>query len=186
MSHPATARERGLAAVTSLIEEAAAGSGWDGPLRVFALVATAHAARADAEFAAQLLEPDLAKLPEGHLTPVEQQELPEAESLEELLARLAWPETVGGAAVVVERVILVDDDGAAVGPQDVLTSPDRRDVRIAAGVIRSGESWCVLRLRDNDDAAMRLQGPDVVPGLVELLRGTLAPIPGDSSSGQPL
>ncbi|MDO5495187.1 MAG: PPA1309 family protein [bacterium] len=159
------------------IEQSAAQAGWDGPVRVFALVVTAATAQADPQFAAQLLETDLSTLPEAHLTPLEQEGLPESASLEELLARLAWPESVDGAACVVERVILLGDDGAAVAPADALASPGRRDIRIAVGVLRSGESWCVLRLKDNDDPAMRLQGAEVVPGLVDQVRATLAPVP---------
>lgn len=187
MSLPATAPEQALAAAVGAIEQSAAEAGWDGPVRVFALVETAPAAAADPQFAAQLLEPDLTRLPEGHLTPVEQQGLPEADSLEELLARLAWPEAVDGAACVVERVILLGDDGATIAPAEALTSPMRRDIRIAAGVLRSGESWCYLRLKDNDDPAMRLQGPDLVPQLVEQLRGTFAAVSGGSGevSGGP-
>lgn len=177
MSVPGTAHNQPLAASIRGIEQSAADAGWDGPVRVFALVETVPAATSDPQFAAQLLEPELSVLPDGHLTPVEQQELPESDTLEELLARLAWPETVNGVACVVERVILASDDGATVDPQEALTSPQRRDVRIAAGVLRSGESWCVLRLKDNDDPAMRLQGADVVPGLVEQLRATFAPLP---------
>nr|NLD41490.1 hypothetical protein [Actinomycetales bacterium] len=177
MPAPDPVQEHALAESIRGIEQSAANEGWDGPVRVFALVETVPTAQADPQFAAQLLEPDLSALPPAHLTPVEQQGLPEADTLEELLARLAWPEAVAGAACVVERLVLASDDGATLAPTDALSSPQRRDLRIAAGVLRSGASWCVLRLRSNDDPAMRLQGADVVPGLVEQLRSTLAPLP---------
>jgi hypothetical protein len=46
-------------------------------------------------------------------------------------------------------------------------------VRIVAAVTRSGTSYCALRMRahDTDDAV--LTGPDLVPGLVDLVRATL-------------
>jgi hypothetical protein len=48
-------------------------------------------------------------------------------------------------------------------------------VRIAAGVLRGGEVHCVLRMRSHDDDNSLLHGPDLVPGLVAALRGTLEP-----------
>lgn len=164
MPQPQTARETALAAAVRTIEQAAAASGWDGPVRVFALAETA-------------LAPELAPtpdLPQGHLTPVEQDGLPAAETLNGLLARLAWPAAVAGVAIVVEQFLL-SDDAASPSPPEPHTAPSREDVRIAAGVLRSGESWCVLRLRTADSPAMRLQGADLVPDLVLQLQATLRP-----------
>ncbi len=183
MPSPTTAREHGLAAAIESIEQVAASGGWDGPLRVFALVETGVAAATDAEFAAQIVPPDAFgvvradDLPEGHLTPIEQQELPEAPTVEGIIAQIAWPDEVAGAALVVERIVLATDDGTAKLPAtSALNAPGRRDVRIAVGVLRSGESWCVLRLKSADDPAMRLQGADLVPGLVEQLTATFKPL----------
>ena len=43
---------------------------------------------------------------------------------------------------------------------------------MAVGVLRSGESWCVLRSRSHDDDASVYQGEHLVPGLVEALTAT--------------
>ncbi|PWD50310.1 hypothetical protein C8046_06200 [Serinibacter arcticus] len=151
--------------------------GWDAPVRVFALVGTAAALAADPSLAAVL--PDTGGDPH-HLTAVEQEGLPEAASLEDLLAQLAWPDAVDGAAVVVERLVvppaaeseLPDDEEAAVAA--LAAHPDAQDVRIAVGVLRSGESWCALRSRAHDTDDQVAGGTDLVPGLVTALTATLA------------
>lgn len=156
--------------------------GWDQPVRVFALVRAAEA----------LTDPDIARLldsttvEEAHRDPellmmVEQEGLPAAADLEHLLAQLAWPEPVHGAAVSVERLVLPP---AAQEEADAITDtaerlaflrarPDREDIRMVVGVLRSGESWCALRLRAHDDDASVYQGEQLVPGLVEALATTL-------------
>src|SRR5690606_38694133 len=92
-----------------------------------------------------------------HLTSIEQDGLPSADDLEQLLAQLAWPETVDGAAVVVERIVVPPEAAAeadAMTVEQLMEHPQRQDVRIAVGVLRTGESWCALRTRahDSDDA----------------------------------
>lgn len=158
-------------------EQHVAGAGWDGPVRVFALVRTAAALAADPSLAAVL--PDTGGDPH-HLTAVEQEGLPQAEELEDLLAQLAWPDQVDGAAVVVERLVvppaaeaeLPADEAAAVAA--LSNHPDAQDVRIAAGVLRTGESWCALRARSHDTDEQVVGGRDMVPGLVSALAATLA------------
>ncbi|SNU01693.1 hypothetical protein SAMN06298212_11531 [Ruaniaceae bacterium KH17] len=130
--------------------------GWDGPLRLFALVRTS--ALGDA-------------MNDGsEITAVEQDELPQADSLEDLLAQIAWPEAVDGCAIAVERVIVEGDDGAVIGPEEALTDPRRRDVRLAVGVLRDGGSWCAVRLKGFDEL---VESADAVPDLIEALRLTL-------------
>lgn len=175
------------AAATSLadavreVERHAATGGWDAPVRVFALVRTATALAASPELAAQLpaeVVADARRDPE-HLTSVEQEGLPEADSLERLLGSITWPPTVHGCAVVVERVTLPEqaeqdmpaDDAAAQAY--VLAHPQRQDVRIAVGVLRDGGSWCAVRSRAADDDSAVLTGPDLVPGLVAAIKDTL-------------
>lgn len=170
-----------LAEAVQEIERHVAGGGWDGPVRVFALVATARALEAEPTLADQLEAPVVARARRDphHLTSVEQEGLPSAESLEELLARLSWPQTVDGAAVVVERVVLPPAAEEAMPPEPeaaldyLMNHPDRQDVRIAVGVLRSGESWCSVRTRadDADDAVGG--GPELVPGLVQAVGATL-------------
>jgi len=57
--------------------------------------------------------------------------------------------------------------------ESLLAHPERDDVRMAVGVLRSGESWCAVRTRSHDEDTSVIGGPDLVPGLVEGLRATL-------------
>ena len=156
--------------------------GWDQPVRVFALARTAEALRTDPDLAEFL---DASAVEEARtdlelLTVVEQEGLPAAADLEHLLAQLAWPESVHGAAISVERLVLPP---AAQEEADAITDaterlaflqarPDREDIRMVVGVLRSGESWCALRSRAHDDDASVYQGEHLVPGLVEALATT--------------
>lgn len=177
MDHTGRALDR---AVRELERHVARG-GWDGPVRVFALIRTAEAIARDPSLRQQL-PPDLVASADAdpeHVTSVEQEGLPEVDTLEELLGRIAWPPTVDGAAIVVERIVvppeaeagLPADPDAAV--EQLLAHPAREDVRMAAGVLRSGHSACALRTRRHDDDAAVASGTDLVPGLVEALRRTL-------------
>ncbi|MCV2394508.1 PPA1309 family protein [Actinotalea sp. M2MS4P-6] len=163
------------------IERHVASGGWDGPVRVFALVRTADALAAEPGLADQLPPETVAAatLDPHHLTAVEQEDLPQSDSLEDLLAGLSWPVTVHGAAVVVERVVLPTsaEEGMPDDPDEALTylmaHPDRQDVRLAVGALRGGPTWCVLRTRAHDDDAAVAGGPDLVPSLVEAVAATL-------------
>lgn len=158
------------------VEQHASQCGWDQPSRLFALVPTDELAAAEPDLASEL------GLSGGHLdrfTPVEQELEGHSGSLEQLLANIMWPEGVVGTLAVVERVVLPPTAEAAV-PDDpdsastfAAAHRDREEVRIAVGVLRSGEAHCVLRLRSHDSDDALLHGPDVVPGLVEALRETL-------------
>ena len=167
----------GLRAAVVEVERHAGEAGWDQPARLFALVWTAELAQAEPELAAELgLSDGTADL----FTPVEQELDPQDESLEELLGRIMWPESVEGAMVVVERLVLPPDAEEAV-PDDPSAAAEfaaaheqRQEVRIAVGVLRSGEAHCTLRMRAHDSDDALLHGPDVVPGLVSALRETLS------------
>lgn len=169
-----------LAQAVHETERHVATAGWDAPLRVFALVHTAQALVAEPALADQLPAEvvELARHDEHHLTSVEQEGLPRASSLEELLGVLSWPETVDGAAVVVERVVLPSaaEETMPADPEQALAylmdHPDRQDVRIAVGVLRSGETWSVVRTRAHDADDAVAGGPQLVPGLAEGLRAT--------------
>lgn len=156
--------------------------GWDQPVRVFALVRTNEALAADPDIAELL---DAATLEESRTDPellmvVEQEGLPAAADLEHLLAQLAWPESVHGAAISVERLVLppaAQDEAEAITDAAerlafLQARPDREDIRMVVGVLRSGESWCVLRSRTHDDDASIYQGEQLVPGLTEALAAT--------------
>ena len=171
----------GLARCVHETEAHVAASGWDGPVRVFALVGTARALATDPSLAQVLpVGPEQATDP-FHLVAIEQDGLPDADSLESLLAQLGWPESVDGAALVVERLVVPPDAESELPPglsedeaaEHLAADPRAQDVRLAAGVLRTGESWCAIRTRSHDDDLEVAGGQDAVPGLVEALRTTL-------------
>ena len=170
-----------LAFAVQEVERHVAAAGWDGPVRVFALVRTAVALAAEPSLAGQMTPEVLvgARTTPWHLTSVEQEGLPPADDLEDLLAGLAWPATVDGAVVTVERIVLPTAAEAAMpdDPDEALAylmgHPDRSDVRLAVGVLRGGGSWCAVRTRAFDADDQVAQGPAVVPGLVDAVRSTL-------------
>ena len=169
--------EVALKAAVHEIESHVAGSGWDQPARIYALVDTASLVRREPTLAAAMhLDAEGAA---GSLTPVEQDQLPRDTRLEEALATISWPAEVSGCAAVVERLVLppgADGDlphDAGAAEAFAREHPDRQDVRIAAGVLRSGATYCALRLRAHDDDRSVVGGADLVPGLVALLGATL-------------
>lgn len=164
------------------LERHVAASGWDGPIRVYALVRTAQALQ-DTPSLAQEIPPEAvqrAKSDEYSLLAIEQEGLPDVDTLEDLLAQLAWPDTVHGVAVAVERIVvpaeaeadLPEDPGAQLDA--LVNHPQRDDVRIVAGVLRTGESWCAMRYRSHDDDNEVASSSDAVPGLFDGLKATLA------------
>jgi hypothetical protein len=159
------------------IEKHAAAAGWDQPARLFALVSTAELLANDpslAEVVGVDPEADLT----GSLTPVEQDDLPADLPLEELLLQVMWPAEVTGTAVVVERLVLppgAEDlpDDPAEAAEAAASHPDRQEVRMVAGATRAGSTFCALRLREHDEDFAVIEGPDLVPALLQLLQTTL-------------
>jgi hypothetical protein len=161
------------------IEKHVAGDGWDQGARLFALVPTVELLAREPSLATVL---GLAAGDSGDaaaMTPVEQEELPDHSTLEELLSGLAWPLDVAGAALVVERVV-VPPEAEAELPADeasalaVLAShPARQDVRLAVATLRDGSHCAAMRFRLHDDPSAVLLGPDLVPGLTDALASTL-------------
>jgi hypothetical protein len=175
----APAADLALRATVLELERHAAEAGWDQPARLYALVLTEELLANEPALAEMLdLEPgqDLS----NSLTPVEQDELPGDAYLEELLTQMAWPDAVHGAAVTVERLVLPptvelpDDEEEA--QQLAASHPERQEVRMVVAATRRGSSYCAMRLRSHDDDLAVLEGPDLVPALLELLQGTLAPV----------
>jgi hypothetical protein len=171
-----SANELALRMAVVEVEEHASGSGWDQPARLFALVPTLELAAAEPELAAQLGINDGSSAP---LTPVEQELDDVHQSLEKLLGQIVWPEAVVGALAVLERVVLPPEaeDAVPTDPEEAARyaaeHAAREDVRIAVGVLRSGESHCVVRMRSHDRDDELIHGAAVVPDLVEVLRETL-------------
>ena len=162
--------------VTSALETErhVAGAGWDQPPRLFALVRTAGLLEREPHLRTQIAEAE-----EDGLTAIEQEGLPDATSLESILAQLAWPEEVDGVALAVERLVVPpeaehdlpgDPEEAA---EALAAHPDRKDVRLLVAVLRDGESACLLRQRDHDTDDKVASGPDIAPGLVQALSATL-------------
>ncbi|MGZ4602120.1 MAG: PPA1309 family protein [Kineosporiaceae bacterium] len=183
---PATApgrAERQAAVLRAVreLEHHVAAAGWDGPVRLFALVRTAGALARDPDLAGRLPSDvvDAARTDPEHITIVEQESLPQASSLEELLGGLAWPDTVDGAAVVTERIVIPPEAEARMpaDPEEALAwlgrQPERREVRLAVAALRDGTNACAIRTRDHDRDADVAAGPDLVPGLVAALTATL-------------
>ena len=148
-----------LTAVLLDIERHAGSSGWDQPWRVFALVETA-----------QLLahEPALAETlgPEttAPWTPVEQDQLPDAATLEELLHQLAWPDTVDRRG---SRRRARDAPGRRRGrpaggpgrdPPGRRRAPAAAGVRLAVAVLRAGGRACAAAVPSHDDEQSVLSG----------------------------
>ena len=161
----------GLSTAVLEIERHAAEAGWDQPARLFALVETARLLER---------EPHLAdSLGGAVLTPIEQEGLTPGSALEEQLTDITWPETVHGCAALVERVVLPPDAESEVPEEPgraasyAAEHPDRQEVRIVAAATRTGASYCALRMRAHDADDAVLTGPELAPGLVDLVRATL-------------
>ena len=166
-----------LAAAVLEIEAHIAEGGWDQPARLYALVDTAQlVAREPALASAMGLDSASA---EGSLTPVEQDQLSPDRPLETVLEQIVWPSDVTGCAAVVERLVLPPDadtqipDDPAAADEFAREHPDRQEVRIVAGVTRTGSTYCALRLRAHDDDQSVVGGGDLVPQLLALLGATL-------------
>ncbi|SFB92099.1 PPA1309 family protein [Streptomyces aidingensis] len=168
------------------IDSYAAGLGWDLPARLFALVDTVRLREEQPELADRL-DPEGGAgpgAPEPAYTPVEQDELPPDVPLDEFLATIAWPEAVDGCALSLERVMLPpsaeadvpeelrgEENAEALGAW-VAEHPERQEVRMTVGVLRSGAREAAIRLRAKDTDEDVLTGRDLVPGLAEALAAT--------------
>jgi hypothetical protein len=181
------------------LEQHVAKAGWDQGPRLFALADTAELIKAEPRLAAALAPETLLEAagsgagspaepgagpgfgPLRAYTSIEQEGFPDGKALDEALAGIAWPRTVDGAALVIERVMLPPaaeaempeaDDGVDLDAW-AAAHPERQEVRIAVGVLRDGSRDCALRLRSRDSDDEVLSGPDLVPHLAEALAQTL-------------
>ena len=148
--------------------------GWDQAPRLFALVRTDSLMEAE-----PTLRAELRASPPGGLTSVEQEGLRKTSSIESLLGTLAWPDTVDGVAIALERIVVPPEAerdlplNPTEATEALSTHPARRDVRLLAAVLRTGESVCLLRQREHDSDDAVAIGQDIAPGLVAALRATL-------------
>ncbi|MDP9116234.1 MAG: PPA1309 family protein [Actinomycetota bacterium] len=170
-----------LEAAAAEIEAHVGQAGWDLRPSLFALVRADQFASEEPEAAARL---GLGASVGEALTPIEQDDLPTG-ALDEMLAQIAWPDSVAGCALSQEIVLLPPSaeaeipeilDGSSLAA--VADHPDRREARLVVAVLRDGTSAAVLRLRSTStapqDADDLLTGPDLAPNLVRALRATLA------------
>lgn len=159
------------------IEQHAAASGWDQPVHLFALVETADLLRREPQLAEEL---GLVPGDPGALTPVDQGDLPDHASIEELLGGITWPPEVLGSALTVERLMvppevekdMPQDEGEAL--QWLAEHPERQEVRLVVAVLRDGSRSAALRMRGHDDETSVLTGENLVPGLADALSATLS------------
>jgi hypothetical protein len=176
VSHPSQPVADPLSLAALDTERHVAAAGWDQNPRLFALVPTTEILAREPHLRSQLSGADLA---EGALSAVEQENLPQTSNLETLLGRIAWPDSVVGAALAVERIVvppeaerdLPVESGAAV--EALAAHPLRQDVRLLVAVTRDGRSRCLLRQRAHDRDDQVAMGEDIAPGLVHALRATL-------------
>lgn len=161
-----------LAAVAAEIEAHVAANGWDQPPVLYALVRVGRFRADEPETAARL---GLDDADEDLLTPIEQEPLPEG-ALDEVLAQIAWPESVAGCALTQEIVVLPPSAEESLADSDDVDAaafhPDRREARLVVAVLRGEESAAVLRLRGTDEENL-LTGADLAPNLVRALHATL-------------
>jgi hypothetical protein len=165
-----------LSLVALETERHVAAAGWDQPPRLFALVPTRDLLEREPRLRSAVGPTDAL---DGALTAVEQDGLPPTSSVESLLGRLGWPETVAGCALAVERVVVPPEaerdlpDDPEVAVEVLAAHPDRRDVRLLVAVTRDGEARCLLRQREHDADDRVAAGEDIAPGLVSALRASL-------------
>ncbi len=176
-SEGTTLPDPALASAVLEVEAHVGKEGWDQPARLYALVDTHRFIAAEPQMAEAMGLAETAV--SGSLTAIEQEQYNAENPIEEALETIVWPPTVDGCAVVIERLVLppeVDDEipsdpveAAAFARQH----PLRQEVRMVAGATRTGSTYCALRLKSHDDEQSVVDGTDLVPGLVELVLGTL-------------
>ena len=168
-----------LQAVVGEVEGHVAEAGWDQPPQLFALVQTEQLLKAEPQLAQTM---GLVAGNPSSLTPIAQEPLGEA-PLDQQLASMMFGEDVLGVVLAHEVLVLppaaeaaleevedADRDMAAVAAEH----PERRDVRMVVGVVRGGQSACVLRLRGNSaEQDERVTGQDLAPALAAALLATL-------------
>ncbi len=178
---PAENMASALRTVVTEIERGTSQLGWDQPPALYALVNTVDL------LATPDLPEDVAEQVRGtwdgtetHLSAILQDSLGN-DRLEEILPQIAWPDSVAGAAVSVERVVLppAAEDEVPTDPEEadlyVSNHPARNDVRLTVGALREGDSWCALRTRAFDKDEDVLTGNDLVPSLIEALKAGFSP-----------
>lgn len=164
-----------LRKVVGEIELGAGSLGWDRPPSLYALVPTVDL-MATPGVPEDVLE-NLRRAWDGtpeHLSAILQEAI--GDDVEDVLPQMAWPDSVHGSVLTVERIMVPPyvEDEAPDDPDQALefisSHPARMDVRLTIGVDREGNSWCEVRLRNQDDPLRVAKGESLVPALVEALK----------------
>jgi hypothetical protein len=173
-AQPAPAALKAVVAELDLHSESL---GWDQVPAIYALVDTAELAAVEPALAAQLGLPQ--DIVPGSLTPVEQEPL-DGQPLDESLARISWPESVRGCALVHEVLVLPpgaeDDMPEGADPLEWAGAHDGpREMRMTVAVLRDGATAAALRIRpvpgEPDEGTAF--GDDLAPNLSRALLSTL-------------
>ena len=157
---------------------------WGSPASLFGLVPTAVLARQ----APELIDP----ADDSALSPILQETA--GSDLESLLTTVSWPDAVVGCAVVTEITVLPPDAESdlddALGPlladpeaadsaaRDAAHAhPDRREARLIAGVLRTGQRLALLALRPLPDEDPSVSDdlrthPELAPNVLDALAAT--------------
>ncbi len=127
--------------------------GWDQRPEMFALAPTALLAETDPAL--------IHDLDTAGLTPIEQAPLHEdldhhPDALGEIVSGITWPDSVVGAILVRQIVVLPPSSSAEPGLAE--SDPESRDARLYAGVLRDGRGLSLLQLRPGPDSAEPLHG----------------------------
>ena len=172
-----------LLQVAQETEQHVAADGWGQRERVFALVPTADLVAAEPSLADALAGA-------GRYSSIEQ-ELPEGVELEEYLGRLAWPRSVTGCALAVERLRAApaaegqtadepDDTASGDGAGDTAsedgpgdTAPGTEPVRLVVVATREGERFTLVRFAAHDSNDAVAVGAEVGTDLQAALATTL-------------
>lgn len=157
-----------LAELAAEVEQHVAREGWDQPVRLFAIAHTADV---------RVTNPELVLQDGRRYTAVEQDLTNSPEDVEALLATLAWPDDVAGAAVVVERIVLPESAESDLPDDESITAtaanhPLRQDVRMVSAVLRGGATVNALRFKSHDDDASVAIAADITPQLNAALLAT--------------
>ncbi|SDE16492.1 hypothetical protein SAMN04489747_2683 [Auraticoccus monumenti] len=168
----------GLLACLVELERHVGELGPDQPPRLFALVRNDDLLAAEPGLAQQLgIRSSADGGPVEALTAVEQDTFTPGTDLIGALSGIEWPDSVHGCAVACERSFLPaglehdlpdDPEQAAAAVHE---HPQRQDVRVVVGVLRSGHRHGVARLVQHPEEL--LGGVDLVPGLAQVLAYTL-------------
>lgn len=155
--------------------------GWDQPARLFAMARLGDLLATEPALADAMGLTEAQASPD-ELIPVEQEWSVGDDPIDEALAQITWPPQVIGVAIAIERLLLppsaerdlADAAEEAEVLRRALDHPDRREVRLAAAVMRDGRQMCAIRLRDKDADDDVLSGPDLIPNLTSALATTLS------------